>query len=479
MLAIPLNPNLTRPLYLQIADHITALARSGQLQAEQRLPSSRQLAEQLNLHRSTVVTAFDELRARGIIQTLHGSGSYICPGVFDQALQRPQTQLLTTTPALANDQLIAELWRLNHAEGMISLALGVPAPDMFPSQRFAQLQQRIARRDPHAAWNYTHPQGFHPLRQAIAHDLARHGIQTSAEQLIITNGANEAINLVTQAFAVIGDSGLIEEPSFHTTLLNLQQAGIRLTGFTIDQQGPDWASLEHALDTSSQHPRFVLVTPDYHNPTGIRWTSAQRYQFLNWANQHAIPIIEDATYSDLGLTGPSLPALRAFDPNVIYIGSYSKSLMPGLRIGFIVANGMVQQQLVSLKTITSGSNESLSQQILAEYLHAGEYHEQLAWVTSIYKQRRDALLEAIQRYLPSAVSATVADGGFYSWLRLPADQPIMPLFQRALQRGVVIFPGQAFYLNQSSQTSNCIRLCFARYTEDVLTHAVRLLGSCF
>lgn len=478
MLAIPLNPNLTRPLYLQIADHITTLARAGQLQAEQRLPSSRQLADQLNLHRSTVVTAFDELRARGIIQTLHGSGSYICAGLFDQALQPPQPQALTT-PVLANDQLIAELWRLNHAEGMISLALGVPAPDMFPSQRFGQLQQRIARRNPQTAWNYTHPQGFYPLRQAIANDLARHGIQTSAEQLIITNGANEAINLATQALAVAGDSGLIEEPSFHTTLLNLQQAGIRLNGFAVTHNGPDWTSLNAALQTGSSHPRFILVVPDYHNPTGMRWASDQRYQLLNWANQQAIPIIEDATYSDLGLTGPSQPALRAFDPNVIYIGSYSKSLMPGLRIGFIVANGLLQQQLVSLKTITSGSNESFSQQILAEYLHAGEYHEQLAWVTGIYQQRRDALLEAIQRYLPTEVHATIADGGFYSWLRLPVDQPVMRLFQRALQRGVVIFPGQAFYLNQANQTQNYIRLCFARYPEEVLTHAVRLLGSCF
>ncbi|MFD3166956.1 PLP-dependent aminotransferase family protein [Herpetosiphon sp. NSE202] len=478
MLAIPLNPNLAKPLYLQIADHVTALARSGQLQPEQRLPSSRQLAEQLNLHRSTVVTAFDELRARGIIQALHGSGSYICVGVFDQALQAPATSSLTA-PALGNDQLIAELWRLNHAEGMISLALGVPAPDMFPSQRFALLQQRIARRDPQAAWNYTHPQGFYPLRQAIAHDLARHGIQTSAEQLIITNGANEAINLVTQALAVAGDNGLIEEPSFHTTLLNLQQAGIGLAGFGIDQQGPHWASLEAALGQRSKHPRFVLVTPDFHNPSGMRWNSAQRYQFLNWANQQAIPIIEDATYSDLGLTGPSQPALRAFDSSVIYLGSYSKSLMPGLRIGFIVANGLLLQQLVSLKTITSGSNESFSQQILAEYLHAGEYHEHVEWVTSIYQRRRDALLNAVQRYLPSEVQATVADGGFYSWLSLPAEQPIMPLFQRALQRGVVIFPGQAFYLNQPAEQNNCIRLCFARYPEDVLTHGVRLLGSCF
>ncbi|HYF64343.1 MAG TPA: PLP-dependent aminotransferase family protein [Herpetosiphonaceae bacterium] len=471
---IPINPQTARPIYLQIADHIGALARSGQIGPGERLPSSRHLAEQLQVHRSTVVNAYDELRARGVIDAVHGSGSYIAAGLVDSAAAAPDATALATPDALDRERLIAQIWRLNQAAGMISLALAIPAAETLPLAALERARQRAIRREGGALHGYIEPQGYAPLRRAIAHDLARHGIQAGPDDVVVTCGAQEALALAAHALAVPGDAALIESPAFFGTWLGLQRAGFRLLPFAVGGRGLDWPDLGAAYRGAPAHPRFAVVSPDFQNPTGLQWDAAERHRFLGWAAEQGVVVIEDATYRDLRIDGHPLVPLRALDPGVIYVGSFSKSLMPGLRIGFILAGGPLRDQLVTLKTITSGSNESASQIALADYLGSGEYANHLEDAAGLYRRRRDALLAALAAEFPADARWTRPSGGFYVWVELPPRQPVAALFGRALAEGIVIAPAAMFVAGGAAP--NAFRICFARYDEAVLAHAVATLG---
>lgn len=219
------------------------------------------------------------------------------------------------------------------------------------------------------------------------------------------------------------------------------------------------------------------MVPDYHNPTGLQWTASERYRFLRWASDQNIPVIEDATYIDTRLDGSPCVPLRALDPEVIYVGSMSKSLSPGLRIGYIIANGKLRDQLVTLKHITSGSSEALSQRALADYLMTDAYIQHIEHIKNIYRRRRNAALNAMTTYFPADVGWTTPLGGYSIWITLPERLQSMTLFDRALKYGVVIGPARAFYPEGATDVANAFRICFARHSEETLAHAVRVLGN--
>ncbi|HET7087676.1 MAG TPA: PLP-dependent aminotransferase family protein [Anaerolineae bacterium] len=470
-LLIPLDPSTARPLYLQVADYITNLARHGNLKAGSQLPPTRVLAEQLLVHRSTVINAYEELKARGVIEARQGSGSFIATGLDERTTAiRPAPPSLPTQP----DELIAELRRLNWAEGVISLGYGPPADELMPVEDFDRARRRVLRRDGPKTANYELPQGYHPLRQAIAVHLAGHGVQVDPEDVIITAGALEGVSLVARALAAPGDSLLIELPEYFGYWTNLVYQGLNLTGFELLESGPDWNSFGHLLEEIPVRPRFVFVTPDHQNPMGIRWGMPQRYQFLKTINEHDLPIVEDGTYRDLTYDGPPHPPLRALDTEVIYVGTFSHSLMPGLRLGFVVCGGRLRDHVVRLKAASSGPCETLNQRALADFITSGEYGRHLERIIPVYRSRRDSLLEALQGYFPPEVRWSCPAGGFFIWIWLPGKLSPQVLFSRALKSGISIAPAAAFYPGQAAQ--NAFRLAFSRYPEEVLARAAMTLG---
>ena len=471
MLMIPVDFTGAKPIYLQIADHVTTVARNGQLVAGTRLPASRNLAEQLQVHRSTVVNAYEELKARGIIESQMGSGSYIAANVKSIALQRPQY----AAPRFDNpDALLADLWKYNRVEDVISLAMGLPADELIPVDELESVMARVLRRDGPQVLNYEEPQGYYHLRHAIAQDLARHGMVVSAEEIIITMGAQEGVSLAARTFASAGDNALMEAPTFFYNLFNIVKLCINPIPFTIGSTGPDWANLQETLQNVPARPRFVAVSPDHHNPSGVQWSMPDRHDFLRLMTEFDIPVVEDATYLDLNYDGtPHLP-LRALDPQTVYIGSFSKSLMPGLRLGYMIGKGRLNDHLLTLKMVTSVSNEALSKRPLAEYLQSGRYKGHLERINLIYRRRRDEMIEALTKYMPSEAKLHPPAGGFYVWVTLPDTVSVEKIFRQALQKGVLIAPARVFY-SQATHVA-AFRLAFARYPEEVLTHAVKVLG---
>lgn len=477
MLMIPVDVDNTKPIYLQIADHITTLAGSGQLAAGFRLPPSRQLAEQLQVHRSTVVNAYEELKARGVIDAMQGSGSFIADGLAVAPRPLPAVIPMVDEP----EEVVNMLWRFNRADGVISLALGLPADELMPIETFEAARSRALRRDRAAALNYEDPCGYDPLRAAIAAELGKRGAVVDPADVIVTIGAQDALNMTARALATFGDTVLTEAPGFFLYTMSLKRMGYNVLGYGVEQEGPEWDSLAAALrqttvggkDEVLARPRFVMASPDNQNPTGSHWSMAERYRFVKAMNELDLQIIEDATYTDLSYDNQTTVPLRALDPDVIHIGTFSKSIMPALRIGWVVARGALRDQLVTHRNIACGSAYGLAQRAMAELLTTGQYDEHLARVRAEYRVRRDALCDALNEYMPPEVTFVRPQGGFYVWLSLPDSVPSSTLFKLALERGIAVAPSDVFYPGRGA---NAVRLSFARYNADTLRYAAKRLG---
>lgn len=470
-LLIPLDINATKPLYLQVADYITQAAHSGQLKPGERLPPSRTLAEQNNVHRSTIINAYQELKARGVLASRQGSGTYIEKGLNENPMA------IEKVPSRENpqtDELIADIRRMHWTEGVISLGYGPPSDELMPVEDFDRSRQRVLRRDGKKTANYEHPQGYYPLRQAICMDLIKQGIQADPDDILITSGALEGVSLVSRALAAPGDSVLTELPQYFGNWTNFHYLGLNIRGFDLLESGPDLESLERQLQDSKNRPRFAFVTADHQNPLGTRWNMPVRHQFLKLLNRYDLPIVEDATYRDLTYDGIPYTPLRALDPEVIYVGTFSHSLMPGLRIGFVLCSGRLREHIERLKAATSGPVETLNQRALADFLSTGEYERHLDRIIPVYRTRRDAILNAMQTYFPAALKWTQPTGGFFVWIWLPGDIPVVDLFHRVLKKGITIAPAQIFYPGPCPQ--NAFRLAFSHCPEDMLVRAVMEIG---
>lgn len=470
-LIIPLDINATKPLYLQVADYITEAARSGQMKPGQKLPPSRTLADQNKVHRSTIINAYQELKARGVLASRQGSGSYIEKGLSENTVA---IQKLPKRDIIPTDELIGEIRRMHWAEGVISLGYGPPSDELMPVEDFDRSRQRVLRRDGKKTANYEHPQGYYPLRQAICADLIKQGIQADPEDVLITAGALEGVSLVSRALAAPGDSILTELPQYFGNWTNFSYLGLDVRGFDLLESGPDWPSLEAQLQDPNHRPRFAFVTADHQNPLGTCWSMPARHQFLKLLNQHDLPVVEDATYRDLTYDGLPHTPLRALDPDVIFIGTFSHSLMPGLRIGFVLCNGRLRDHIERLKAISSGPGETLNQRALADFLSTGEYERHLERIIPVYRSRRDALLNAMQNYFPTDLRWTKPTGGFFVWVWLPEHISAIDIFYRALKKGITIAPANIFYPGPCPQ--NAFRLAFSHYPEDVLIRAVMEIG---
>lgn len=477
MLMIPVEVENTKPIYLQIADHITQLASSGQLAAGFRLPPSRQMAEQLQVHRSTVVNAYEELKARGVLDAMQGSGSFIAAGLAITPSRVPAVVPATDEP----EEVVNMLWRVNRADGVISLALGLPADELMPIEMFEAARARALRRDRAAALNYEDPSGYEPLRAAIASELGKHGAVVDPADVIVTIGAQEGFNLTARALATAGDTVLAEAPGFFLYTMSLKRLGYNVLGYGLETDGPEWDSLAGALRRTTvgghnevlARPRFVMSSPDNQNPTGAHWSMAERHKFVKAMDELELQIIEDATYIDLNYDGQATVPLRALCADVIHIGTFSKSMMPALRIGYIVARGALREQLITLRNIACGSAYGLAQRAMTEILTSGQYEQHLERVRAEYRVRRDALVDALTEYMPPEVTFERPGGGYYVWLNLPDRVPSSLFFKRALERGIAVAPASVFF---PMAPTNSIRLSFARYNADTLRYAAKRLS---
>jgi GntR family transcriptional regulator/MocR family aminotransferase len=480
---IPIDHEGQVPLYQQIEKHLRQGILSGSLAADTRLPATRQLARDLGVNRITVETAYAELEADGLVYSRVGSGTYVLAQSPLPALPRDDPgapwplwqQEIETSCAGSKRFFIEEMLRASGIPHPISFAGGIGDPHLFPAEDYRKVIQKVLHRDGIDAFEYGDRSGYAPLRETISHVLASQGFNTRPENILITAGSQQALGLVSQMLLRPGDAILVEEPTYAGALDLFHTQGLKIVGVPVDERGMQVEMLERQLQR--HHPKLIYVIPNFHNPTGTCLSIPRRRQMLALADRYNVPILEDDFVGDLRYDGRAQPALKSLDPGgrVIYVSTFSKMVMPGLRVGFLVAEGPVYDRLVDCKRVNDLATSSLHQRALEMYVTVGRYQAHLRRSCQLYRKRRDAMLMAIHRYLPAGVRADTPQGGLFMWLQLPERCSAEKLLPVACAEGVAFSPGSSFFLEDGAG-DRYMRVNFATHTPDENEEGIQRLG---
>lgn len=479
---IPLDRESTVPLYQQIKDFLKENILSGTLPPDARLPSSRQLARDLGVNRITIETAYDELEADGLVYSQRGSGTYV-----SSSLAIPEKlSMMTSTPAewpvwqhqflsrydISEQPAAGSTNDMVTRRDLISLAGGLPDSRLFPVEDFRRVFRSILRRDGIEAFEYGDRAGYLPLRRTIAQILSSQGIPAHPENLLITSGSQQGIALVTQVLTRPGDVIIVEDPTYASALDFFRTYGLKVVGIPVDSRGMIVEQLEEVI--RAHHPRMIYTIPNFQNPTGVCMSGQRRRLLVLLSRRYNVPILEDDFVGDLRYDGRAQPALKALDVegNVLLTGTFSKMLMPGLRVGYILAHGPVFEQLAFYKKISDLASSTLIQRALEAYITVGRYQAHLRRACQAYRRRRDALADALHKYLPE-VRFELPQGGIFLWAKLPEGIFAEDLYPYAWQEGVTFAVGSAFSTNKAK--SPFMRLTFSQATTAEIDLGIRRL----
>jgi len=488
MIPLHLQPESHVPLYIQLRDQLRALVHGGDLRPGDRIPASRELALQLGVHRTTVANAYAELESEGLISGHVGRGTFIC-GDSGVTEIRP-----TPPPALPNGSLRWEalfadergeevLSRLTQAapRGAISFLMARPATEFFPIEELRNCSNTVWRREGADILQFGASDGYPPLKQALIEMLCGEGYGVSDENVLITDGCQQALDLVCKAFVRPGDAIIIENPTYTGTLAIFSAARVRILSVPVKSEsgpgklpGVDVSAIESVL--MQNRVKMIVLTPDFHNPTGTTLPIAERRRLLEIAARFQVPIVEDHIYARLRALGERVPSLKQLDRSnlVVQIDSFSKIAFPGLRVGWIVAPPNVIDRLRLVKQSTDLHTGHLAQSILAEFMRRGKLTRHVERTRKAYSARLGVLEHALGTHMPPGTNWTRPEGGMCVWLELPSGFDSNELLIHARERGVLFAPGRYFYF-QNPQP-NTLRLGFAGLSERDIARGVATLA---
>ncbi len=379
--------------------------------------------------------------------------------------------------------MIRELLKLTEEPDLISFAGGLPAPEVFPVEEFADAAKRVLEEHGAQALQYSTTEGFLPLRQMIARHTARYGIHVGPENILITSGSQQALDLIGKVFINPGDRVLVERPTYLGALQAWNAYQAEYISVPLDEDGMCLDGLEEALRNG---PKFIYALPNFHNPAGVTLSLERRQQLVEAAEKNGVPIIEDDPYGQLRYEGDHLPSLvrleselqrddgALYSGNVIYLSTFSKTLAPGLRLGWIIAPVEVTRKLVQAKQGTDLHTSTLTQMMAYEAARGGFLDKHIKRIREVYGQRRRVMLTALERYFPEGVHWTRPQGGLFLWVTLPEEMDAAELLREAVKEKVAFVPGTAFYADGGGQ--NTMRLNFSNATPEQIEEGILRLG---
>lgn len=472
------------PQYRRIAAILRARIMAGDLRPGERLPAIRALAAELQVGRHTIEEAYADLAAEGLLEARIGQGTFVAaPLAGRSAGTTPpgappwvsgHREPIVTREAISAHQVLREALRPDRRPDQISFILGAPATDLFPVGELQRALNATLREEGADALGYEATEGYGPLRAAIARHLLGLGIPAAPDEVIITSGAQQAIDLTLRALTTPGDYIVAESPTYLGVLDACEANGVRLIGVPLDEEGMEVARLAPVLDR--YRPRLIVSIPNSHNPTGITMSLARRHALLALAAAHRLPIMEEDAYGELRYGGAPAPRLKALPggAEVIYVSSFSKVMLPGLRLGYLLTAGEIARRIVFTKQASDRASGSLVQRAIHRCLESRRLRSYVQGVSRRCRERRDAMLRALERHLPPGARWTVPDGGLYLWVRLPEGLSASVLYDAALAHGVVVAPGGAYFPDGGDQPY--IALNFAAQPPERIEEGVRRLG---
>jgi len=464
----------TDKLYVRVARQLAGQIEQGLYQPGDRLPGVRRLARQFDVSVSTIVQAQGLLEDDGCIEARPRSGFYVRVPLWSQpespAISRPTVRPVPVT----GQELVLRLVQTANEPDCVQLGAAVPAPDFLPSRAIQRALASVARSGGEQLAMYQFPPGCPQLRKQIARRMMEAGCRTSPDDIVITSGCQEALILALRAVAEQGEVVAIESPSFYGLLQAIESLGLHALEIPTDPAtGISVEALQLALE--NWPVKACVLTANFSNPLGSIMPAEKKQILVNLLAEHNIPLIEDDIYGDLGFEGERPRALQAYDirGGVIYCSSFSKTLSPGLRVGWMVP-GRWREQVEYLKYVTSLAAPTLSQLAVAGFLHHGGYDRHLRQVRSAYARQVAIMTRAVGKYFPQGTRVTRPRGGFVIWVELPKTVNTLGLCQKALEQGISIAPGPIF--SASGKYHNCLRLNCAQPWSDAIDRAIMTLG---
>lgn len=445
MIVIDWQPNRkdSIPLYQQIITYIKSKIQNGDWPVHSRLPPQRELAKRFQVNRSTLATALDELIADGLLESKVGSGIWINNNtwsVFSISARTNWNSYLNSGICRPNFPAIQEINRSEFNPALIRLGTGELSPELIPNAMLKKVLEKLPRQM--TSFGYEEPQGLFFLREQIGKYLKTLGIDVSPRSILVVSGAIQALELICLGAVPKNGRILLEKPSYLFSLQFFQSMGMDFTGLPLDKEG----LIPSALQYQGSNPAVLYTIPCFHNPTGILMSEKRRQEITGLCQRHQIPIIEDDVYRELWLDKAPPPPLKAMDKDgrVIYVGSLSKAVSPGLRIGWIAGPQSVIERLADIKMQNDYGSSSLSQWAAAEWLAGGHYAEHLHILRQELIIRRQAALSILDKHYSAFATWQIPQGGFYIWLTLLHPISLTKLFKAALAEGLLINPGNIY-----------------------------------
>lgn len=398
-------------------------------------------------------------------------------------MQTPWAHRFAQRTQRMESSAIRELLKLTQLPDIISFAGGLPSPDVFPIEEFKQACDTVLSECGRQALQYSTTEGYLPLREMIARHAARYGIEITPDNIIITSGSQQALDLLGKVFINSGDRVLVEAPTYLGAIQAWRAYGAEFVSVPMDDDGVIIEELEEALRTG---PKFMYILPNFQNPTGVTLSLKRRHQLVELADQYGVPIIEDDPYGQLRYEGEHISPLVVLDNhyrqncddcyrgNVIYTSTFSKTLSPGIRLAWVIAPPEVIHKLVQAKQGVDLHTAILNQMVVHEVAHGGFLDQHIKKIRTIYGQRRDLMLAAAEKYFPPQVKWTHPQGGLFLWATMPKEIYAREVLEKAIERKVAFVPGEPFFTDGRGR--NTMRLNFSNATPEGIEEGIKRLG---
>jgi 2-aminoadipate transaminase len=371
---------------------------------------------------------------------------------------------------------IREILKVTQQPEVISFAGGLPNPGFFPVEEIAQASAKVLAKDGRNVLQYSTSEGYLPLREFIAKRyLRKSGLKIEPDDILITNGSQQGIDLIGKVFLNKGDRVVIERPGYLGAIQAFSIFEPKFQSVPLLDDGIDTDLLEKAL--GKDNTKLLYTIPNFQNPSGISYSGKKRKDVASILKKHNIVCVEDNPYGELRFTGEELPSIRNYSDNTILLGTFSKIISPGLRIGWICAGKEIMEKLIVAKQAADLHSNSLSQRIVHQYLMDNDIDEHIRKIRSAYGKRRDLMIDTMAEYFPEEVRYTKPEGGMFLWVTLPERVSSLDLFELAVKENVAFVPGAPFYTDDGSG-NNTLRLNFSNSNEEQIEEGIKRLARC-
>ena len=459
----------SRPLYGHLVSLLETAISRGAIPSGSRVPPERELAHRLGISRTTVVSAYRELEARGLLRGYVGRGTFVCAAPEPSGTPFAWRGKISSAALRSSDSTLRDTLRNSSDARLLSLAAGEPAIDCFPTAAFQRAIDHVVKREARTVWSHGPTEGQPALRAAIAD---RFGVPE--DSVMVLAGAQQGLDLLARCLVDPGDPVIVDRPGYLGAIQSFRAAGAKLIGWDILRGDVD--ELEDLL--LRYRPKLIYTNPTFQNPTGVTMPIRVRRELLKLAQRYRVPIVEDGTYGPLYFTEQPPPSLCELDEHrlVIHLNSFSKVLAPGLRLGWLSAAPSIVDQIAIIKQRLDPHTQNLVQFAMARFIRDGSFDDHLKTLRAEHAKRCATMISSIQRHIPtSTIRFARPQGGLYLWCRVAAGLSTTAVLERALQSGVAFVAGPPFYPDPAGDSE--LRVCFSSVLPAAIDDAIARLAA--